>query len=75
MMTNVGIVDAALRIGLAALLFALSYGYIASDLHPSALWWMWIGGLALGFSGLLRYCPLYALIGTDSCAPYPPRDR
>ncbi|NJM34625.1 MAG: DUF2892 domain-containing protein [Rhodomicrobium sp.] len=75
MMTNVGVLDAALRLAVAALLLALSYGQIAAPLHPAVLWLAWIAGLALGLSGLFRYCPIYAATGMDSCAVYPSHDR
>jgi Inner membrane protein YgaP-like, transmembrane domain len=70
MITNVGVLDAALRLAVAAALLALSYGHFGLPAHSAAAWPAWIAGVIVGFTGVLRSCPLYAFLGTDSCAAY-----
>lgn len=72
---NVGVLDGAFRLILGIGLLALSYGRIGPGLSEATAWIAWIAGVAFGLTGLFRYCPIYALIGTDSCAPYPGDDR
>jgi hypothetical protein len=58
-MTNVGRIDQVLRIGVGLLLIALfSVGVIGA--------WGLIGLVPLA-TGLLRYCPLYQLLGIHTC--------
>ncbi|MGB0086972.1 MAG: DUF2892 domain-containing protein [Rhodomicrobiaceae bacterium] len=75
MRTNVGVLDGAFRLCVGIALLALSYGKIGPHLSHNAAWIVWTVGAVFAFTGLFRYCPIYALMGTDSCAPYPGDDR
>ncbi|MEZ5714408.1 MAG: DUF2892 domain-containing protein [Paracoccaceae bacterium] len=58
MSKNVGGIDRILRIVIGALLILgalMGYG-----------WWMWIGVVPLA-TGLLGWCPPYALLGLNTC--------
>ncbi|MEF9997220.1 MAG: DUF2892 domain-containing protein [Burkholderiaceae bacterium] len=57
--TNVGGVDRVLRISIGALLVALTALGILSA-------WGWIGIVPI-ITGLTRTCPLYSLIGLNTC--------
>ena len=57
--TNVGSADRVLRIVLGLILIALVF---VGSKAP----WGWIGIVPL-VTGLLRTCPLYSLIGVNSC--------
>ena len=63
MTTNVGYIDRVVRVlaGLVLLSWALGYipGYAASP-------WGWIGLVPL-LTGLVGTCPLYSLLGVDTC--------
>lgn len=75
MVTNMGVLDAAFRLALAAILLAWSYGEFGfAAPSPPVAWALWLPGLLLALSGLFRYCPLYAFYGTHSCAPMPGDD-
>jgi hypothetical protein len=58
MKLNVGGIDRILRIvvGLALVVWALLGGPV----------WAWIGVVPLG-TGLIGFCPLYPLIGVNTC--------
>lgn len=57
--TNVGGIDRVLRISIGALLVALAaLGIIGV--------WGWIGIVPI-ITGLTRACPLYSLIGVNTC--------
>ncbi len=56
---NVGSLDRWLRIVLGALLIVLA----ATEVLGA---WAYIGVIPL-FTGLLRWCPLYSLIGIQTC--------
>ena len=58
MKSNVGGIDKILRIvaGIALIAWALTGGPV----------WAWIGVVPLA-TGLLGWCPLYALIGLSTC--------
>ena len=60
MKTNIGGIDRPLRIvvGLALLAWVLFF---------SGPVWAWIGVVALA-TGLIGFCPLYTLIGINTCA-------
>jgi len=60
--TNVGSTDRALRIVVGLVLIALVF------VGPKTPWG-WLGIVPLA-TGLLRTCPLYSLVGLNSC----PRD-
>lgn len=61
--TNVGTVDRALRIMVGIVLIALVF------VGPKTPWG-WIGVIPL-VTGLFRTCPLYSLLGLNTC----PLDR
>ncbi|MGC9161951.1 MAG: YgaP family membrane protein [Thiomonas sp.] len=59
MKSNVGGIDQILRIVVGVVLIALAaLGYIGV--------WGWIGVVPL-VTGLFKFCPLYALIGMNTC--------
>lgn len=74
MMTNVGVLDGAFRLALGVLLLAWSDGRFGADPSEVLAWAAWLAGAALAFTGLFRFSPLYAALGTHSCAPYPGPD-
>ncbi|MGV8844593.1 MAG: YgaP family membrane protein [Pseudomonas sp.] len=59
MKTNLGTLDRSLRIAVGLLLIILSLTGVIGL-------WGWIGLVALA-TGLLRFCPLYRLLGINSC--------
>jgi hypothetical protein len=59
---NVGGLDRMLRIAAGVVLLALAFGPLG--------WWGLIGVVPLA-TGLLRWCPLYPLLGLNTC----PLDR
>jgi hypothetical protein len=61
MKTNIGGIDRFLRILVGAGLLTL-----VLVLEGSARWWGLIGILPLA-TGLLRFCPAYALLGIGTC--------
>lgn len=58
--TNVGAADRILRIVLGLVLVALVF------VGPQTQWG-WLGLIPLA-TGLMRTCPLYALLGLNTCA-------
>ena len=59
MKTNVGGIDRILRIAIGALLIVLAVtGTIGA--------WGWLGIIPLA-TGLLRTCPLYSMLGMNTC--------
>jgi len=64
---NIGVFDMILRLGLS--LAAIYLGFIESDVITDRLSSMVIGilGLLNLVVALLRYCPLYALAGINTC--------
>ena len=65
---NVGSFDRIARIVVGAIMIALPY------LYTSTLWaspfWRWailLIGLVLVATALVRFCPLYRLIGVNTC--------
>lgn len=62
MTRNLGRLDQAIRVlaGLALIAFGLT------DQSP----WRWLGlvGIVLVVTGLVRFCPLYRLVGVKTCA-------
>lgn len=59
MKTNVGGIDRVLRVLLGAALIALTlFGIIGP--------WGWIGVVPIA-TGLIRFCPLYPLLGINTC--------
>jgi hypothetical protein len=59
MKANVGSIDRILRIVLGLVLMGLAFiGTIG--------WWGWLGAVALA-TGLVGWCPPYALLGISTC--------
>ncbi len=58
---NVGGVDRVLRILVGVVLLVLAA-------TGTVGWWGWLGVVPL-LTGLSRVCPLYSLVGVDTCAP------
>jgi len=58
MQANVGGIDRILRIvvGIALIAWAVTGGPV----------WAWIGVVPLA-TGLIKFCPLYSVIGTNTC--------
>ena len=56
---NVGGIDRILRIVVGLVLIALAA-------TGTVGWWGWLGVVPLA-TGLLRFCPLYPLLGISSC--------
>lgn len=71
MMINIGVLDAALRLAIGIGLILFGRGSFESLLGEALGWAALLAGIALVASSLLRYCPLYARFGLDSCAPIP----
>lgn len=71
MIMNIGVIDRALRLIFGIMLLAWSYGKVGPAVSGGVSWLLWVVGAALALTGLFRYCPLYAVFGTDSCARYP----
>ncbi|RYF40846.1 MAG: DUF2892 domain-containing protein [Comamonadaceae bacterium] len=66
MQMNVGTLDRALRVGAGLLLIGLA---LAGVIGP----WGYVGVVPLA-TGLFRFCPLYSLIGVQTCpVAKPPR--
>lgn len=65
---NVGTVDRVLRVVVGLVLLAAPYLF-ASPLwaNPIVYWLALIVGLVLVLTGLFRVCPLYRLIGLNTC--------
>jgi len=65
---NVGSLDRAIRLIVGALLIALPNFY-ASEIWASqaARWGIPFVGAVLIVTALVRFCPLYRLIGVNSC--------
>lgn len=59
MKMNVGMIDKVLRIVAGAVLIALTVGGVIGV-------WGWIGVVPL-VTGALGYCPLYQVIGVNTC--------
>ncbi|MFY1052050.1 YgaP family membrane protein [Ectopseudomonas khazarica] len=59
MKANVGTLDRSLRIAVGLMLIALSLTGIVGL-------WGWIGVVSLA-TGVLRFCPVYPLLGINTC--------
>ncbi|MCL2524385.1 MAG: DUF2892 domain-containing protein [Betaproteobacteria bacterium] len=59
MKSNVGGIDRILRVVLGIVLIALAASGIVG-------WWGWLGAIPL-LTGLARFCPLYPLLGINTC--------
>ncbi|MDL5038465.1 MULTISPECIES: YgaP family membrane protein [Comamonadaceae] len=56
---NVGGVDRILRIVIGLVLIALAA-------TGTVGWWGWLGVIPL-LTGVVRFCPLYSLVGMNTC--------
>jgi hypothetical protein len=56
---NVGTIDRVIRVVLGAALMALAA-------TGTVGWWGWIGVVPLA-TGLVKFCPAYALLGLNTC--------
>ena len=63
MTTNIGTVDRVLRILVGLALIAWALGYVPG-VYPSV--WGWIGLVPLA-TALVGWCPVYRLLGVDTC--------
>ena len=63
-MCNVGGIDRAIRI--IAGIFLLSLVFIGDQIIGQNVVWGWIGIVPLA-TGLIGWCPPYALLGINSC--------
>lgn len=59
MKANLGQIDRVLRIVLGLVLIALS-------LMGTIGWWGWLGIIPL-ITGLMKFCPIYRLLGLSTC--------
>ena len=59
MKTNVGTIDRILRITLGIVLIGLAA-------TGTVGWWGWLGAVPL-LTGLIGWCPPYAILGLSSC--------
>lgn len=65
---NVGSVDRVIRIALGLVLIALPYLLdIAWWTNPVARWASIVVGLVLVATAVFRFCPLYRLLGMNTC--------
>ena len=62
MTTNVGTVDRIARVVLGVALIALALGFVPGYASP----WGWIGLVPL-LTGLVGSCPLYSVLGVNTC--------
>ncbi len=72
MTRNIGTLDMVLRLVFAGVLFALGFlpnPFITAELPQRIVGWF---GLVPLTTALLRFCPLYTLIGVSTC---PVRDK
>jgi len=60
MKANVGGIDRIIRIGAGAVLVALAA-------TGTVGWWGWLGAVPLA-TGLMGWCPPYAMFGLSTCA-------
>ena len=59
MKVNVGGTDRSMRIVIGVILITLAVLGVVG-------WWGWLGVIAL-ITGLFRFCPLYPLLGINTC--------
>ncbi|MDR2881579.1 MAG: DUF2892 domain-containing protein [Azoarcus sp.] len=60
MKPNVGCIDRILRVTLGLALIALAA-------TGTVGWWGWLGAIPL-VTGLIRFCPVYPLLGFKTCS-------
>lgn len=67
MMTNVGVIDRALRLAIGFGLLAWIEGYLGAEPSGAVAWFAGFLGAYPAITGLIRYCPLLALSGISTC--------
>ena len=65
MKLNVGGIDRVLRVVVGLVLIVLAA-------TGTVGWWGWLGVVPL-LTGLVRFCPVYALLGMNTCPMRKPR--
>lgn len=66
--SNVGTIDRAVRMAVGLILIALPYMTdLALWTNPAARWISIVVGAVLVATALGRFCPLYRLLGMDTC--------
>lgn len=68
MMTNVGVIDRALRLAVAFALLGWVEGYFGPPLPWLLSWFVWGLGAYPLVTGLLRWCPILAVAEISTCA-------
>jgi hypothetical protein len=68
MMTNVGVIDRALRLTIGLALLGWTTGYYGPPLHWLASWPAGALGAYLLATGLLRFCPVFWGFDMSTCA-------
>jgi Protein of unknown function (DUF2892) len=68
MITNVGIIDQALRLIAGFGLLGWSWHFYGPPLAGWADWLVITVGAYPAITGLLRHCPIYAFSGISTCA-------
>ncbi len=68
MMTNVGVIDRALRLAVGFALLGWAFGYYGPPLHWLASWVVTALGAYPAITGPLRYCPVFSFAGITTCA-------
>jgi hypothetical protein len=69
MITNVGVIERTVRLCLGLALLAWAHGSIGPLLNGSTALVVFGGGAFLTFTGLFRFCPFYAAVDINTCAP------
>lgn len=65
---NVGSLDRMLRVLIGIVLIAVPYFYAPEILQgPTARWATLAVGIILIATALIRFCPIYRLLGINSC--------
>ncbi len=68
MITNVGVIDRALRLIVGFGLLGWAYHYFGPALYGWANWTITLLGAYPALTGLLRYDPVFRLTGISTCA-------
>jgi hypothetical protein len=68
MMTNVGVLDRALRVVLGLALLGWSVGHYGPPLPWLLSWVIAIAGAYPLITGLLRFCPVFRAMNMSTCA-------
>jgi hypothetical protein len=68
MMTNVGVIDRALRLLVGFGLLGWAWDYYGTPLPDAAEWAVTVIGAYPAITGLLRYDPAFAVAGISTCA-------